>query len=99
MMRHRIASRAAALALPFVLAMPAFAQSTDDALRRDIDTLKQGQKKIQQDLADLKKLLQKSEAPAAAGSKVAGKVFNLAANPVKGAPSARLTLVEFTDYQ
>ncbi len=97
-MRRRLASQAVALALPFALAAPALAQSSNDDLRRELDALKQGQQRIQQDLAELKKLLQQRQAPAA-GPNVAGKVFNLAANPVKGVPSARLTLIEFMDYQ
>ncbi len=98
-MRRRIASRAAALVLPFALAGPALAQEANDRLRQDIDALKQGQQQIQQDLAELKKLLQQRQAAAPTGPNVAGKVFNLAANPVKGVPSARLTLIEFMDYQ
>jgi Tfp pilus assembly protein PilN len=97
-MKQRLTSLAVALALPFALAAPAMAQSSDDNVRQDLDALKQGQKQIQQDLAELKKLLQQRQAPAA-GPNVAGKVFNLAANPVKGMPSARLTLIEFMDYQ
>ena len=99
-MRRQLVSRAAALALPFVLAVPALAQTSNDDLRQELDALKQGQKQIQQDLAELKKLLQqRPQAPARAGSDVAGKVFDLGANPVKGVPSARLTLIEFLDYQ
>jgi len=99
-MKRRLTNRAAALVLPFALAAPAFAQSADDDLRRELDGLKQGQKQIQQELAELKKLLQQQQRPAApSGPEVAGKVFNLAANPVKGEPSARLTLIEFMDYQ
>ncbi len=96
-MKYRLAGRVAALALPFALAAPAFAQSTEDELRRDIDALKQGQRQLQQEVAELKKLLPKSRAPS--GPDVVGKIFNLAANPVKGEPSARLTLIEFLDYQ
>ncbi len=81
-----------------MLAAPAIAQGTDNDLRQELDALKQGQKQIQEELADVKRLLQQRQAPPA-GPNVVGKVFNLAANPVKGAPSARLTLVEFTDYQ
>ena len=95
-MRRRLASRAAALALPFALATPALAQ-TDDELRRELDALKRGQQQIQQELAELKKLLQQRRAPS--GPDVSGKVFDLGANPVKGVPSARLTLIEFMDYQ
>ena len=99
-MRRRLAGQAVALALPLALAAPAFAQSTNDDLRREIESLKQGQEQIRQDLAELKKLLQQRPAAAApSGPNVAGKVFDIGANPVKGVPSARLTLIEFMDYQ
>ena len=99
-MRRAFTSRALALALPLALAAPALAQ-TDDELRRQLEALEQVQKQIRQELAELKRLLQQQKKPAAApsGPNVAGKVFNLRANPVKGESSARLTLVEFTDYQ
>lgn len=97
-MRRGFASRASALALPLLLAVPAFGQGGDDDLRRELEELKQGQKQIQQDLAELKKLLEQRR-PAPSGPNVAGKVFDLAANPVKGEPSARLTLIEFMDFQ
>ena len=99
-MRRALASYALALALPLTLAAPAPAQ-TDDELRQQLKALEQGQRQIRQELAELKKLLQQqpAQAPAPSGPNVAGKVFDLGANPVKGEPSAKLTLVEFTDYQ
>jgi len=78
------------------------AQDPDADLRREIEQLKQGQQQINQQLEEIKKLLTERPAPAAAapaGPSVAGKVFALGANPVRGASTARLTLVEFTDYQ
>ena len=97
MMRPRLASQLLAVLLPLALTAPAFAQSSNDDLRREIESLKQGQKQIRQDLAELKRLLQ--QRPSAGGSNVAGKVFDLGANPVKGEPSARLALIEFMDFQ
>ena len=99
--RARLATGALALALPFTLAVPAASQTSNDDLRREIDSLKQGQQKIQQELAELKKLIEQRQAAPArpAGPSVAGKIFSLGANPVKGVPSARLTLIEFMDYQ
>ena len=97
-MKRRFVSRAAAVALPFALAAPALGQSTDEELRRELDALKQGQQQIQQDLAELKKILQQRR-PTPSGPNVAGKLFDLGANPVKGEPSAKLTLIEFMDFQ
>ena len=83
-------------------ALPAaLAQDTEQDLRDEIEALKQGQRQIQSDLAEIKKLLQARprQQAAPAGPDVMGKLFELGANPVKGARTARLTLVEFTDYQ
>ena len=91
-----------ALALPN-LALPcsAWAQESDADLRRDIEELKRGQQHIQQQLQEIRKLIAtRPAAPARpAGPDVRGKEFDLADNAVEGELSARLTLVEFTDYQ
>jgi len=72
-------------------------------LERQIQELKSGQEAIRQELAEIKRLLQAAPANAAArpaaGPNVAGVVFDLGDNPMKGSPEASLTLVEFTDYQ
>ncbi len=90
---------AALLALSAVPA--AQAQESEQELREEIEALKQGQKQIRSDLAEIKKLLQArpQRAAAPAGPDVEGKVFDLGDNPIKGARTAKLTLVEFTDYQ
>jgi protein-disulfide isomerase len=95
---HRTAT--AALALSALLAVPSLAQASQDEMQRDIEALKQGQRDIQKQLAEIKKLLQARQAPAAPrGTNVAGKVFNLGDNLIVGEQTAKLTLVEFTDYQ
>ncbi len=70
-------------------------------LEKEINELKQGQEEIKKQLEELKKLVQQrpAAAPRPSGPNVEGKVFNLGDNPVKGAQTAKLTLVEFTDYQ
>ena len=79
-------------------------------LQEEIEELKAGQQQIQKDLAEIKKLL--AARPAAAptparapkptvrrGANVKDVVFDLGDNPVKGESTAKLTLVEFSDYQ
>lgn len=89
-----------ALALSALLSLPGLAQTEKAEVQRDIEALKQGQQEIQKQLAEIKKLLETRPAAAAPkGPNVAGKIFNLGDNPVKGEPTAKLTLVEFTDYQ
>jgi hypothetical protein len=97
-MKRRLLS-VPALILGASLALPAYSQEA--GVREDIEALKKGQEEIQKELKEIKELLK--ERPAApsrpAGPNVAGRVFDIGANPVKGADSAKLTLVEFTDYQ
>ena len=82
------------------LAPAARAQASDPELREEVEALKKGQEQIQKDLAEIKKLLQARAQPQRpAAPDVSGKVFDLGDNPVVGEPAAKLTLVEFTDYQ
>ncbi len=87
--------------LALTLAPAGFAQESDADLRAEVDELKRGQQDIQKELQEIRKLL--ATRPAAptrpSGPDVKGKQFDLADNAVEGQPSARLTLVDFTDYQ
>lgn len=97
-----LASSLLALCLSPLCPPPAAsAQESDADLRRDIEELKRGQQHIQQQLQEIRKLIAaRPAAPARpAGPDVAGKEFDLGDNAVEGELSARLTLVEFTDYQ
>jgi protein-disulfide isomerase len=69
--------------------------STDD-LKKDIEALKEGQKAIQKDIQEIKTLLQKGQQPAPPPQNV---VLDLGKSPAKGERTAKLTLVEFSDYQ
>jgi protein-disulfide isomerase len=92
----------ALLALGLVAGSPGVAQDSDANIQTEIDALKAGQKNIQRQLNEIKKLIQAQAKPAAAkksGPKVDGVTFNLGSNEVKGDAGAPLTLLEFTDYQ
>jgi protein-disulfide isomerase len=85
--------------LPFVVllsASPLRAQqpSTDD-LRKEIQALTQSVKEMQKDLQEIKALLQ-SRAPAAPPQNV---VLDLSGKPSQGEATAKLTLIEFSDFQ
>ena len=86
-----------AAALALALAMPAHAQqkSTDD-LAKEIEALKSMLQAIQKDLQEVKGMLAARPAPAPSG---VGTVLDLGSAPVKGEKTAKLTLVEFSDYQ
>jgi type II secretory pathway component PulM len=84
----------AALAHP-ACAQPPTTPSAD--WQRQLDALRAQVSVMQKDLDEVKALLaplRARQAPPAASV-----VIDLGNRPVKGAPSARLTLVELTDYQ
>jgi len=87
-----------------VQGIPGIAQAADkmdQELRDEIAALKQGQKEMSVELAEIKKLLQQGQraAPAPSGPNVKGKDFDLGDNPVMGDDGAKVVLLEFTDYQ
>jgi protein-disulfide isomerase len=97
-------SRKSYLALGLVLACALAAQMTlaqqeptPAELKKDIEALKETLKAIQGDLQEIKTLLQ-GRAPREP-QPPASVELDLGNHPFRGAPDARLTLVEFTDYQ
>ncbi len=85
------------LPLIFLLFAPAAKaqQSSTDDLRKDIQALSDAIKSMQKDLQEIKALLQ-SRMPAAPPEKV---LLDLDNNPSRGERTAKLTLIEFSDYQ
>jgi protein-disulfide isomerase len=75
---------------------PALAQ---DDLKKDVEDLKKGQQQILEQIQELKKLLQAQAQARPAAPNVKDVVFSLGSNPTRGSAQAKLTLVEFTDYQ
>ena len=96
-MRRSKSNLSLGLALACLLSAPlALAQQqAPDDLKKDIESLKESQKAIQKDLQEIKALLQRGQ-PAAPPQNV---VLELGKSPSRGERNARLTLVEFSDYQ
>ncbi len=88
--------------LTLLYGTPGFAQGTSSEgvndLKEEIEALKEGQKAIQKELQEIKSLLRARQAPAPAPPP-REFVLDLAGSPFKGDENAKLTLVEFTDYQ
>ncbi len=82
---------------------PGLAQNTSgDDLRNEIEALKAGQEAIQEELQEIKSLLttRLAPAPAPAPAPVALNIdLDIEGSPYKGNRNAKLTLIEFTDYQ
>ena len=72
--------------------------NTEEELRREIRELKQGQEAIQKELQEIKKLLLAREAAAAKPTARPEKI-NISSRPFRGNESARIVMVEFSDYQ
>ncbi len=88
--------------LTLLYGTPGFAQETSSEgvndLKEEIEALKEGQKAIQKELQEIKSLLRARQAPAPAPPP-REFVLDLGGSPFKGDENAKLTLVEFTDYQ
>jgi len=86
-----------------------FAQTPESDLRQELDEIKQTQQSLKDDLTIIKSLLSRMlnaqpsvpqptpQQPQQASVK--GVEFDIGNNPVLGSESAKLILVEFTDYQ
>jgi protein-disulfide isomerase len=87
------------LVLTCILATPPASaqQPSSDDTKKDIEALKEGQKAIQKDLEEIKTLLKSR--PAGPPPPPQNVVLDLGKNPFKGERTAKLTLVEFSDYQ
>jgi hypothetical protein len=66
--------------------------TADDPLRRDIEALKEGQKAIQKDLEEIKRILQSRPVADA----LPKDPISLADEPFKGEPGAKVALIEFS---
>ena len=75
------------------------AQDTEQDLKQEIETLKQGQQMIRRELQEIKALIRAMQPQRPTTPDVRDVEFNLGDNPVLGEQTASLTLVEFTDYQ
>ena len=102
-MRQFAAGLILATTLSLLWTLPGAAQPGDavQALRQDIEALKAGQTAIQRDLQEIKTLLRAAQpsqaAPAPADPPEV--LVSLEGAPFKGDKTAKVTLVEFTDYQ
>jgi len=93
-----------ALAALAVLALsdtqPGFTQEAGDelkALRQEIEALRNGQAAMQKDLQEIKTLLRARPSPAPAEPR--DVVLRVDDSPVKGERQAKVTLIDFSDYQ
>lgn len=84
-----------------VLGCSCFAQESPAELAREIESLKQGQEAIRKELQEIKNLLRAQKVPVRRppAVNVRNIEFELPNNLISGDKSAKLVLVNFTDYQ
>jgi protein-disulfide isomerase len=100
-MKNR-ALRTALLPVLALAAAPLFAQSNADvdAMKKDIQTIKDSQQAIQKDLQEIKKLLAARPQAAPAGpADPVNVVLDVTGAPFKGDKNAKYTVIEFSEYQ
>jgi hypothetical protein len=89
------------IALTLWGAQPGLTQAPGDdlrAVRKEIEGLKEGQAAIQKELQEIKTLLRARPA-AAAPADPQNVVLSVEGAPFKGDKRAKVTLVDFSDYQ
>jgi hypothetical protein len=70
------------------------------SLKKEIDALKEGQTAIQKDLQEIKNLLRARPTAAAQPPPPPSEaIVSIDGSPFKGKKDARVTIVDFTDYQ
>lgn len=74
-------------------------QTGSAVTRSDIDELKAGQEQIRKELADIRQQLAPKPKPRPSYVSDINLVMDVSGDPAKGNPGAKLTIVEFTDYQ
>ncbi|MEJ8566789.1 DsbA family protein [Elongatibacter sediminis] len=93
------------LLVSFLFSPTAFAASTKSevlALKEEVARLREGQESIQNDLAEIRKLLEEGARPAPSAPQAPTfqeREVSIRGASVKGDPEAALTLIEYSDYQ
>jgi len=98
MNRKSVATLCGLALLGFLTARPGFSQTNDD-MKKDIQTLKAGQEAIQKDLQEIKRLLAARPSGGAPPEQALNAVISVDGMPFKGDKGAKLTLVEFSEFQ
>ena len=100
----KLTTLAVLVALTLLRTSPGFAQISQDlkTLGEEIEVLKKGQDLMQKDLQEIKNLIRtrpQAPQPGAGDEEPKDLVLNIEGYPFKGEKTAKLTLVDFTDYQ
>jgi len=97
----RLVAVAVLIALFLLGASPGMAQQADElrTLREEIEALKQEQAKLRAEFQVIMELLRGRLATGSAPARPENLVLSFGDDPAKGSKTARLVLIEFTDYE
>jgi protein-disulfide isomerase len=98
MKRNGVATLCGLVVFSFLTARIGLSQSNED-LKKDIQALKEGQQAIQKDLQEIKKLLAARPSAQAPTEQALNAIISVDGVPFKGDKNAKLTLVEFSEFQ
>ena len=96
----KLVALGALAALILLSAQSGLTQATSDELkgiRKEMEVLREGQTAIQKDLQEIKNLLRAR--PAGAPAEPQNVVLSVEGAPFKGDERAKVTLIDFSDYQ
>ena len=96
----KLATLTVLFGLILFVTQPALSQKSGEdlikALKKDIQSLKEGQAAIQKELKEIKNLLQTKQAPPSKPQEV---TLSVEGAHFKGDTNAKVTLIEFSDFQ
>lgn len=95
----KLATLTVLFGLIFLITQPALSQKSGEdlkALRKDVQSLKDGQATIQKELREIKNLLQTKQAQPAKPQDI---TMSVEGAHFKGEKTAKVTLIEFSDFQ
>ena len=97
----RLAALAVVIILTLFFTQPGLGQTSDElkALKDEIKALKEGQAAMQKDLQEIKNLLRTRQAQPQAPPEFKEAMIDIAGDPFKGVDTAKLVLIEFSEYQ
>jgi protein-disulfide isomerase len=95
----KLAAFAALTTLALFFSQPALPQSSEEALRKEIEGIKAGLTAIQKELQEIKVQLQSRPAQPPGSGQPQNVVLSVDGAVFKGNQNAKVTLIEFTDYQ
>jgi protein-disulfide isomerase len=98
MMAHKRVASIVGTFLLILCPLTALGQSSDD-FKKSIDSLNETQKAILKELQDIKKLLASPPAARPAADALPSAPIDISKEPFKGAPNAKVAVIEFSDFQ